>query len=128
MTNTKDITKLIMWQKPHALTLIIYKITQDHPKEEIYGLASQVRYASVLVAAMIAEGYKRKTINDTAQFLNIYEGSLDEVTYYLILLTELGLISNNTPMFSLIDAVGNLLYSYLKAALDAGSSSLNAFK
>ncbi len=60
METTKTFKELIVWQKAHKLVLNIYAITNKFPKEEIYGLTSQVRRASVSIAANIAEGYKKK--------------------------------------------------------------------
>ena len=57
MEKTKSFKELILWQKAHELTLNIYKMTKDFPKDEVYALTSQVRRASVSVAANIAEGY-----------------------------------------------------------------------
>ena len=119
MKKTKSFTELIVWQKAHQLTLEVYKVTQVFPKEEIYGITSQIRRASVSIAANIAEGYKRKTQNDKARFFNISEGSLDEVKYYLILVNDLGFVENIESIASLADEVGKLLYSYKKAILNS---------
>ena len=71
------------------MDLAIYKLTKDFPKEEVFGLTSQFRRAAVSVAANIAEGFKRVTIPDKLRQLNIAQGSLEEVRYYLILSHDL---------------------------------------
>ena len=117
MEKSKSFTELIVWQKAHALTLEVYKITKSWPKEEQYGLTSQIRRAAVSIAANIAEGYKRRTEAEKARFLNISEASLDEVRYYFILSKDLAFIDSNETLMELADEVAKLLYSYKKAIL-----------
>lgn len=119
MQKTKSFTELIVWQKAHRLTLDIYKITKDFPREEVYGITSQIRRAAISVPANIAEGYKRKTIKDKARFLNLSEGSLEEVRYYLILTKDLGFIKTNKELLLISDEVAKLLYSYKKAIMNS---------
>ncbi len=117
MEKTKTFKELILWQKAHELTLNIYKITKDFPKEEVYALTSQVRRASVSIAANIAEGYKKKTKPHKLSFLNISEGSLEEVKYYLILSKDLEYIKKDTfiKLETLSDEVGRILSGYSNA-------------
>ena len=121
MEKSKSFTDLIVWQKAHALVLNIYEITQGFPKEELFGIISQIRRASVSVAANIAEGYKRKSPNDKARFFNISEVSLDETKYLLILSKDLGFIEPDTDLLAQSDEVAKLLYSYKKAILNSNS-------
>lgn len=121
MEKSKSFTELIVWQKAHGLALHVYRITQKFPKEEVYGITSQIRRASVSVAANIAEGYKRKSANDKARFFNISEGSLDETKYFLILSKDLGFISENQTLLEQADEVAKLLYSYKKAILNSNT-------
>lgn len=89
----KGFRKLIVWQRAHELTLLIYQLTEEFPKSEVYGLTSQLRRASASVAANIAEGY---ALGSSAQFLRqlrIAQGSLAEVEYFLILAQELTYLS-----------------------------------
>ncbi|NQZ76937.1 MAG: four helix bundle protein [Ekhidna sp.] len=118
MEKTKTFTELIMWQKAHDFVLDIYKVSQPFPKEETYGLTSQIRRASVSIPANIAEGYKRRSQADKARFFNISEGSLDEVKYYLILAKDLGFVSDTESLLSQTDEIAKLLYSYKKAILN----------
>jgi four helix bundle protein len=82
---TKTFRELLFWQKAHTLVLEIYKLTEDFPKLELFGLTSQIRRSAVSIAANIAEGYKKKNNLDKARFFNISQGSLEETLYYLIL-------------------------------------------
>lgn len=121
MEKSKSFTELIVWQKAHVLALDVYKITRNFPKEELFGITSQIRRASVSVAANIAEGYKRRSGNDKARFFNISEGSLDETKYFLILSKDLGFIDENEELVSKCDEVAKLLYSYKQAILNSNS-------
>jgi four helix bundle protein len=89
MTAAKTFEDLVVWQKAHQLVLAIYKLTKHFPREEIFGLTSQFRRAAISVAANIAEGFKRATVPDKLRHLNIAQGSLEEVRYYLILSHDL---------------------------------------
>lgn len=110
---TQRFEELIVWQKAHALVLEIYKLSKDFPKEETYGITSQVRRSSVSVAANISEGYRKKSKADKLRFLNIAEGSLDETKYYLILIRDLKFIKNEyDKLFELSEEVSKLLYAY----------------
>jgi four helix bundle protein len=91
--NYKGFRKLIVWQRAHQLALLVYKATEKFPKNEIYGLTSQLRRAAVSVAANIAEGYGYGRKGQTGRFLDIAQGSLSEVEYYLILSLDLCYIS-----------------------------------
>ena len=91
--NDKGFRKLIVWQRAHQLSLLVYKLTEKFPKSEIYGLTSQLRRAAVSVAANIAEGYGYGSKGQTGRFLNIAQGSLSEVEYFLILSLDLSYIN-----------------------------------
>lgn len=117
MEKTKTFKELIVWQKSHRLVLEAYKATSGFPKQEIYALTSQIRRASVSVAANIAEGYKKKTKPNKLNFLNISEGSLEEVKYYLILSKDLEFISEKefANLENLTEEVGRLITGYSSA-------------
>ena len=75
----KNYKELNVWQKSHALCLHIYKITKGFPKDEIYGLTSQIRRSAVSIPSNIAEGYGRKTTIEYVRFLYIAYGSVCEL-------------------------------------------------
>ena len=81
---------LIVWQKSHALVLEVYKRSKGFPKEETYGLRSQLRRACVSVPGNICEGFKKRGPLDKIRFMNMAQGSLEESRYYLILAHDLG--------------------------------------
>ena len=104
--------KLIVWQKAHSIVLKIYKMTQQFPKEEIYGLTSQIRRASVSISANIAEGFGRRGAKDKLRFYNISKASLNEVRYFLILSKDLNYY-NRTDLLKDLEEVEKLLFSYM---------------
>lgn len=84
-----------IWQKARTLVKAVYEITEKLPKEELYGLTSQIRRAVVSVPANIAEGAGRGTDRDFGHFLNIARGSLFELDTLLILAKDLEYISES---------------------------------
>ena len=85
----KRFEDLVVWQKAHCLVLAVYRYSAAFPKAEVYGLTSQIRRAAVSVPANIAEGFKRRNRPEKVRFLNIAQGSLEEVRYFLILAADL---------------------------------------
>ena len=83
-------TELKVWQRSHALAVDIYRITRPFPRDERFGITSQIRRAAVSVPSNIAEGSKRAYARDYARFLNIAEGSAAELEYLLMLARDLG--------------------------------------
>jgi four helix bundle protein len=81
---------LKVWQRAIEMTLAIYRVTTGFPKEELFGLTSQIRRAGVSVASNIAEGYGRGSKGEYRQFLAIARGSNLEVQTQLFIATELG--------------------------------------
>ena len=90
----RDFHKLVIWEKSHQLTLDIYKLTQKFPKEELFGLTSQIRRAISSVPTNISEGCGRETNKDFAHFLQISIGSACEVEYQLLLAHDLNYITD----------------------------------
>lgn len=82
--------KLEVWKLADDLAYRVYKVTQNFPKEEIYGLTSQVRRAALSVPTNIVEGYSRKGDKELARFINISLGSLAETKYLLYFSNRLG--------------------------------------
>lgn len=92
MSEIKSFQDLNIWKEAHKLTLEIYKITKNFPKEEIYGLIPQLRRAAISIPSNIAEGMGRNTTKELLNFTYIARGSLSEVLYYLILGKDFGYI------------------------------------
>ena len=85
----KGFRKLLVWQKAHQLALQVYKFTEHFPKDELFCLTSQLRLAAVSVPVNIAEGDAAGGKGQFGRYLNIAQGSLAEVEYYLILAQDL---------------------------------------
>ena len=89
----RDFRQLKVWEKAHALTLGIYSVTATFPREEMYGITSQMRRCSASVAANIAEGCGRTGDGEFHRFLNTAAGSAVELEYFLLLSRDLGFLS-----------------------------------
>ena len=89
MKTTKTFEDLKVWQKAHQLVIKIYRLSKGFPRDEMFGLSSQLRRAAVSVPANLAEGFKRLTVPDKLRFFNMAQASLEEVRYYLILVHDL---------------------------------------
>jgi four helix bundle protein len=81
---------LQVWQRSIELSVAIYRLTAAYPKEEIYGLTSQLRRAAVSVASNIAEGYGRASKGEYRQFVGMARGSVLEIQTQLVISRELG--------------------------------------
>lgn len=90
----RDFRSLKVWEKSHQLTLAVYKATAGFPKDELYGLTSQIRRSSASIAANIAEGCGRNGSAEFSRFLHIAMGSASELEYHLLLAHDLKLIAN----------------------------------
>lgn len=111
---------LMVWQKAHQFVLSIYRMSADFPKNETYGLTSQLRRATVSIPANIAEGFKRRTRAEKARFMNIAQGSLEECRYYLILIKDLQL-ADSAELLKQLEEVSKLLNAYSSSILASGS-------
>jgi four helix bundle protein len=89
----KDFRELKVWGKAHQLTLDVYRATMTFPKDEMYGLTSQIRRATSSIPANIAEGCGRGSNTDFARFLQISMGSASEVEYHLLLAVDLNILT-----------------------------------
>ena len=107
---------LRVWQKSHALALEIYRRTKSFPRDEIYGITSQLRRAALSVPTNIVEGYGRKGDKELSRFINISLGSLAEVEYLLEFSREIGYLSQKDfeNIDALRDEVGKLLWAFYK--------------
>lgn len=116
MENNQGYKKLNVYQKANSLALFVYKITKTFPREELFGLISQMRRCAVSVPANIVEGYGRRTKKDKLQFLYIARGSLNELEYYIELALQLEYITKNDheELISHRSEVGRLLFGFIR--------------
>ena len=85
----QDFRNLKVWEKAHSLTLDVYRASESFPRQEMYGLTSQIRRASVSIGSNIAEGECRNGDAEFARFLQMAAGSASEVEYQLLLARDL---------------------------------------
>jgi len=100
---------LQVWQEAHQLVLRVYEITRKFPSDERFGLVSQMRRAALSIPANIAEGFKRRGLQDKIRFYNTAEGSLEELKYFFIVSKDLNYIESNADELARADMVGRLL-------------------
>jgi len=89
----KDFRDLQVWQKAHQLTLDVYRLTTSFPRDERYGLTTQLRRSSSSIAANLAEGCGRNGDAELARFCSIAMGSASELDYHLLLARDLTLLN-----------------------------------
>ncbi len=91
----KDFKELRVWSTAHELTLLIYHLTRAFPRDEIYGLTSQLRRSAASIGANIAEGCGRRSDGEMTRFLQIARGSASETEYHLLLAKDLGFVTDS---------------------------------
>jgi len=116
----KTFMDLLVWQKAHLLVLAAYKITESFPKNELFGLTSQLRRAAVSIPANIAEGFRKQGHQDKLSFYNIAQGSLEETRYYLMLTKDLG-YAETVCIFEQLEEVSKLLDAYIRTIRNSHS-------
>jgi len=112
----RNFREIKAWEKAHRLTLDVYKATRTFPKEELYGLTSQIRRSCVSIPANIAEGCGRSGDAEFARFLQVSMGSASELEYHLLLahdLDYLKTVSYEGLMSQLIE-VKRMLTAFIK--------------
>lgn len=92
----KSFTDLAAWQQAHKLAIRIYQVTKTFPKEEQFGLTSQIRRAAVSVTSNIAEGFSRASKAEKINFYTIAQGSITELQSQLLLARDIGYLSRAT--------------------------------
>jgi four helix bundle protein len=118
MTGNKisSFEQLVVWQESQNLAVDVYKISRDFPKEETFGVTSQIRRAASSVSANIAEGFGRSSAKDKLQFYTIAYGSLLETKNFLYLSEKLGYIEKQScqDMIRQCTTVQKLLNAFMK--------------
>ena len=113
----RNFHELTVWQKSHQLILKIYLTTRNFPKEEVYGLISQMRRSSSSIPTNIAEGCGRNSNPEMKRFLTISTGSTSELEYQLLLARDLNYISeiNYKELSDLSIEIRKMIYSFIKS-------------
>jgi four helix bundle protein len=111
MNETQSYKDLLVWQKGISLAKMIYKLTNSFPREEKFGLVSQMRRAAVSVPSNIAEGQARHTTGEFVQFVSHAEGSIAELDTQLIVSVELSFCAKRDalPVYEAIDELRRML-------------------
>jgi len=92
-TKIRNFTDLNAWKESHKLVLEIYKVTKNFPREEIFGLSSQIKRAAVSITSNIAEGFGRFSKKEQIQFYYISIGSLIEIQNQLLIARDVGYLN-----------------------------------
>lgn len=89
MQKIESFTDLIAWKEAHALALLIYKLTENFPKKELFSLIDQMRRSSISISSNIAEGFSRQTKKEKIQFYYTSLGSLTELQNQLLIAKDI---------------------------------------
>ncbi len=111
--------ELVVWQKEIQLVSLIYRLTEKFPKNEIFGLTSQMRCAAVSIPANLAEGYARKHRAEYVQFVRIAYGSGAELETHMLIAKNLGFVNqkDTTEAEALLDEVMRMLNKLLSSLI-----------
>lgn len=117
MNENKGYKKLKVWGKSHQLAMTIYQISKAFPKEELYGLTSQIRRAAFSVSLNIVEGHASASKKEFLNFLNIANRSLVETEYLLEIIKELNFISESEyeKIEKMRSEIGTMLNAFIKS-------------
>jgi four helix bundle protein len=112
----RNFKELSVWQRSHALTLKIYQYTKTYPKEELFGLTSQMRRAASSIPSNIAEGAGRHSDAEMKHFLVIARGSASELEYQLILSHDLTYLPDNVfiELNTELNEIQKMIYGFIK--------------
>lgn len=119
----KDFKDLNAWQESHKLVVLIYKITRQFPKEEIFGLTSQMRRAAVSITSNIAEGFGRQGYKGKIQFYYLAQGSLIELKNQIIIAKDIGYLNNEN--FGELTRQSDLAHKILQGLITKSKTFLN---
>ena len=115
MRSASNHRELIVWQEGIVLVEAVFRETAKFPREELYGLAAQLRRSAVSIPSNIAEGAGRNTTNELVHFPGIASGSRSELDTQPVVAQRLGLIGKNSPVFEQLERVGKLLTAMRRA-------------
>ncbi|AZO23052.1 MULTISPECIES: four helix bundle protein [unclassified Mesorhizobium] len=107
---------LMVWQSAMILAEDCYRVTKGFPKDEIYGMTSQMRRSAVSIAANIAEGYGRENRGSFVQFLRMAQGSLKELETHVLLACRVGMLERDleTELLLRCEEIGKMMRSLIR--------------
>lgn len=116
MAGVSSYRDLLVWRASVELATRCYEVTAGFPSAELYGMTSQIRRASVSVAANIAEGHGRDGTGNFIQFLRVAQGSLKELETHLLICSRVGLLDGEVaaPLEGQCDEIGRMLRSLIR--------------
>ena len=120
----RDFKKLEVWRRGHQLTLNVYEVTRAFPREEMYGLTSQMRRAGAAISANVAEGCGRGSNADLARFLQIAFGSASELENHLLLARDLSFLQpvDHESLTGEVVEIQRMLASFIKSLKAFGNN------
>jgi four helix bundle protein len=118
----RNFRELKVWAKAHRVTLDLYKITRTFPREEQYGLTSQIRRSAASIGANIAEGCGRGSKRELAQFLRVAAGSASELEYHLLLAVDLDILADDVykSLWECVTEIKRMLTGFLRRLMADG--------
>ena len=121
----KDFTDLDTWKESHKLVLMIYDVTRKFPKEEQFGLVSQMRRSVVSVTSNIAEGFGRQGMKEKIQFYYMSQGSLTELKNQIFIVRDTGLVNSSTidRIIEQLETAHRLLQGLIRKSKEIGDFS-----
>jgi four helix bundle protein len=123
-TKIKEFTDLISWQEAHKSVLFVYKICKNFPKNEIFGLTSQMQRSAISITSNIAEGFGRQSLKEKIQFYYLAQGSLTELKNQLLIAKDVDYI--NSEIFDTISQQLNIAHKLLQGLITKSKSFLNS--
>ncbi|MBI2613455.1 MAG: four helix bundle protein [Candidatus Levybacteria bacterium] len=124
MSTIKSFTDLKVWQEGHKLVLLVYKITQGFPKQEMYSLIDQMRRSAASITANIAEGFGRHSYKEKLQFYFTAQGSLTELKNFILIARGVGYL-NKKDLDDLVKQA-NFTHQLLQGFIQKTKSILNS--
>lgn len=116
----RDFQELAIWQKGHNLTLKIYIATKLFPKDELFGLTSQMRRSSTSIPTNIAEGCGRNSVLELRRFLAISSGSCSELQYQLLLANGLNYLSDDigSELINEVIEIRKMIFAFIQKLIN----------
>ena len=115
--DVKSYRDLLVWQKAISISVSCYQLTKDFPRDELYGMTSQIRRSSVSIAANIAEGFGREQTRPFIHFLRISQGSLKELETHLVIAEQVQLAQGRDvePLMRATAELGRMLRAMIRS-------------